>query len=144
MRPKNLRTCRRCGEQFQLTLSGERYCSDECQSAARKEYMRRYAKSRYRRMHPIRWAARIKDDSPRIVGNWRRSETPRRDKSGCGYVVSYNHLAGPFRVLHYLSIGELPFVAFCGIKPIGRFATLANAKAACERDGKKKEARRSP
>lgn len=75
----------------------------------------------------------VKDDDPRIVGDWRRSESPRRDKSGCGFAMSYGHIDGRFRILHYLSLGELPFVALDRLKPIGRLDMLDKAKAACER-----------
>jgi hypothetical protein len=73
-----------------------------------------------------------------VDGGWRFSPIPRRSKSGCGRIVSHRHSSGLLRIDHYLSVGELPYVALRltnkigGAELIGRFATLDEAKAACE------------
>lgn len=120
--------------------SGRLYCSDECYTESRREYMRRRARANRPPLWPA-WAKRglVKDDGQRVVGDWRRSRLNRRSKSGCGVVRSYHHASGLYRIDHYLAYVESPYVALWlrtlnGVAElIGRFTSLDQAKAACER-----------
>jgi hypothetical protein len=127
MRPDTLKPCARCGSQFTLAHSGQRYCSTVCYAAARREYQRVWARANKGR--PAREPAK-----PRIDGDWRRARDPRRSRSGCGVIIAYLHVRGRYRIEHYLSLGELPFVALrLPNEMVGRYATLDEAKAACKR-----------
>src|SRR5689334_20955144 len=114
--------CRRCGATMILPRRGPRYCSPECLQAARRGSQRRKPPTKRRRLQ--------------VAGGWRPSRRPQLSKTGCGRTRSYRHPSGRYRIDHYLGYAELPFVAlrvegrFGEI--IARFATLAQAQAACE------------
>jgi hypothetical protein len=138
------KTCARCGADFTSRHSGARYCSAHCYSMARREYKSRWI--RERRAAGTLPKSQLKQPSAvdRTVGDWRRARCSRRSKTGCGVIVSYHHANGRYRVDHYLSIGELSYVAIRlhgGAETISRHATLEEAKRACERDRKEKPRR---
>ncbi len=145
MRPAILKTCARCGAAFIRQHSGARYCSAHCYSMSRREYKSRWI--RERRAAGLLPKSQLKQPSAvdRTVGDWRRARYRRRSKTGCGLIVSYHHANGRYRVDHYLSIGELSYVAIRlhgGAETISRHSTLEEAKRACERH-RGKPARRS-
>ena len=105
MRPDILKPCARCGSQFILAHSGQRYCSDDCYVAARREYQRVWHQANNKTARPVQ---RMK---PRIDGDWRRARDPRRSRTGCGQIMSYFHSSGRYRVDHYRGYAELPYVA---------------------------------
>jgi hypothetical protein len=73
--------------------------------------------------------------SNRTILRWKKSGP--RARGGC-LVVPHNDARGPYRIDHYLTLGELPFFALAlnlggrRAEQISRHATVDEVKASCE------------
>ncbi len=108
--------CRKCGATIAKPKQGTRYCSIKCR--------------------PSYKPPRVKYRPQPVSDGWRAVPKLRRSKVGLGFVQAYSR-GSNYRIDHYLSLGELPFVALqvrgCHGEIIARFSTLAQAIAACDR-----------